>query len=165
MNPKKADIEALIGSLDPVLANDPPARWRPTCETLRRELDAAEKLDHSCRVVGPAIAFVAFVILEREHLTFAAAAPMSLIGVCTLTAAFAPNARARLSALALILPLLIWLGSFIADTHSYAMLAVGIDFALNYLLARFYPALDYRERITFLLKYFGFTTETANVPS
>jgi hypothetical protein len=162
MNARKARLEAIIDSLNPVLANDPPARWRPACETLKGELDAAAKIDHSLRVAGPAVAAAAFLAFEGHRLTLDAIAPLSLIGVCVLAAAFASDARARVSAMAAIVPLMLWLASFVTDISVYVTIAIGINLAIGYLLERLYPALELRERIAFLLDYFGFKLQSAN---
>jgi hypothetical protein len=162
MTAPKARIEALIDALNPVLANDPPARWRPACEELRRELDRAATIDHSLRVVGPALAVVAFLTLEGHRLTVAALAPLPLIGVCVLAAAFASDARARMSAMTALVPLVLWLVSLVTDINGYVLLAMGINLTIGYLLERIYPALELRERITFMLDYFGFKPQSAN---
>jgi len=154
----KAKVEELIGTLDPVLPHDPPMMWRPACELLQRELNAAAKIDHSLRVVGPTLACAAFLAFEGSRLTLAAAGPLSLIGVCVLTTAFASDAKARRYAAAFIVPLVFWLAALVTYISGYVVLALTTNIAVGYLLEKFYPALEYRDRITFLIAYFGFDT-------
>jgi hypothetical protein len=163
MTSRDEEMVALIGSLDLVMPNDPPASWRPACQTLQHELLAAEKIERRLRVAGPAIAAAAFIGFEAQDLPMTATALLGFIGICVVTMTFASDARARLSAAASIAPLVGWLSMLVPNANGYAALGLLLSLGINYLLSRIYPALEHRERIVFLLDYFGFRTENKNV--
>ena len=50
----------------------------------------------------------------------------------------------------------------VPGANGYAALGLLLSLGINYLLSRIYPALEHRERIVFLLDYFGFRTEKTN---
>ena len=50
----------------------------------------------------------------------------------------------------------------VPSANGYAALGLLLSLGINYLLSRIYPELEHRERIVFLLDYFGFRTEKTN---
>lgn len=159
--PREAEVIALIGSLNLAEPTHPPSQWRPQLQALFLKLSLAEKRLWLLRMLGPAIAIIAFLVLDFAKLNML---QMALTGAAALGfagAVIAPAKATRQAASGLA-------GLGLAGLHfahvlqPYIVLAALVTGAVSLALERLHPALDYRDRIRALFCYFDFNSaETA----
>lgn len=156
--PREAEVLALIDSLNLAEPSDPQARWRPQLQSLSAKLALAEKHLRLCSLLGPALAIIAFVIFDLAKLNALQIALTSAAALGFAGAIIAP-AKATRQAASGIAGLGMAGLHFIQALQPYIILAALVTMSVSYLLERLHPALDHRDRIQALLRYFKF-----NVP-
>ena len=161
-NAQQLEIASLIDSLNLVEPSDPTTRWRPTLDALWSKLKHAERYQRVLGSLGPSLAVGAFFYFEGSRLDLNQLALILTAAAGFAAALHGPTESARQAA-AGISGLAMAALHFFHQLNVYFVAAMLVTIAINYVLEKIYPALDRRDRIRALFRYFNFNGEQAHV--
>jgi hypothetical protein len=155
MTLRATEVRALIGSLDLITNNEPPNRWKSTCDNLLSEYAKGHELRRLLLPAAPVTAIAAYLAFEVRALDDRGLILIAIALVGTGAYFFAPMPP-TLSLTGLMVILLGLALVHFAHLQYYWLLAVAIGLLIHLVASRLYPALQFEHRIRALLAYFGY---------